>query len=198
MEKILKFGSVILCVAFMAALVSCGGGAKENVKLGDEEVKAGNFPDGCITNYPVFNSYSQAVKDELYGKWALLQTVPGKGHFELSGGVCKIVMEGAGTDNWQVQLIYIPADVKFGKPYQMSFDCKADAERKLYFKVGKEGGDWLAYSGMKNFDITTDWKTYSFVFKSIGKDDAARVEFECGLSKANLYFRNVSLRPVLE
>ncbi len=201
MEKVMKLGIAAICLVALMSFVSCGGaGVKKDSgeKLGDEMVKDSNFPDNSLGDYSVYNALSQTIKEEIGGKWKLLQNMPAKGHFEVKDGVCKIVIESPGNDNWQVQLTQMPVVLKFGKKYKMAFDVKADKPRKFQFKVGKIGGDWLAYSGQKAFDATVDWQTIAFVFKSLGTDDVARVEFECSNDPNALYFKNVSLKQVLE
>ncbi len=198
MEKVMKLGTAVLCFAVMLAFVSCGGAKGAAEKLGDEIVKTGMFPDGSVTNYGIYNAFSQQVKDDLTGKWGLLQALPGKGHFEVTGGVCKVIIDSPGSATYMVQLCYFPCPIKFGKPFKVSFDAKADSPRKIEMKVGRIAGDWLAYSGNKTYDLTTDWQTFSFVFKSLGTDDSARFEFECANDKPSMYFRNVSMKPVLE
>jgi len=202
MQKLMKLGLVAIMATALLAVVSCAGGAgvKKDTgeKLGPEMVKDGNFPDGCIKNYSIYNALSAAIEKEVGGKWTFQQAMPAKGSFEIKDGVFKLLVESPGNDNWQIQLVQFPMPLKFGKKYKMSFDAKADKPRKIVFKVGKIGGDWLAYSGLKVFDITTEWQTISFVFKSIGADDKARVEFNISQDPNSVYLRNVSLREVLE
>ncbi len=167
-------------------------------KLGNEMISIGSFPEDSVTNYAAYNDLTQQVKDDLAGIWGFLQVMPAKAHFESKGGVCKVVLDTPGDIDWQVQLTYFPCNLKAGKSYKVSFDVKADAARKLGFKIGKISGDWFPYSGLKSFDVTTNWQTVSFVFKSPATDDFSRWEFECAADKPSFYFRNISLKTVQE
>lgn len=168
-------------------------------KLGNEKIVIGNFPYGSVIDYKSsYNYLNQKVKDDLAGNWGLCQVIPAKAHFENKDDVCKIVLDSPGNIDWQVQLTYFPCNLKAGKSYKVSFDVMADETRKLGFKIGKISGDWFAYSGLRSFDVTTNWQTMSFVFKSPESDYYSRWEFECGAEKPSLYFRNISLKSLQE
>jgi hypothetical protein len=192
------FRTIIICLALLTAFASCGGVKNLNLKPGAELLPAGNFQDACITNYGAYNFITQTVKDDLAGNWALLEVLPAKTHFENKGGVCKIFLDSPGNIDWQAQLTYFPCRLISGNTYMVSFDVKADSPRKLGFKVSRIGNDWLAYSGLKSFEVTADWKTISFVFKSPETDCYSRLEFECGSDRPSLYFRNISLKAMEE
>jgi hypothetical protein len=183
----------------MAALVSCSATKESTEKLGSEELLAGTFPDGSVVNFSFYSNYNRTVMENLAFKWALLSLPPARGDFDVSSNICRIIVEkpGKGFDNFQIRLTYFPVSVKFGSLYRVSFDAMSDAGRFFCFKVGKEGGDWFDYSGLKEFRATTNWKRYSFTFKSMGNDEAARAEFGCALDTNALYFSNISLKPVL-
>jgi hypothetical protein len=199
-KKILKSVESWFCLLAVLAFASCTETKAPVEKLGDEEIKAGTFPDGCVTNYAVYSAYTGTVKEDLQEKWALLNSLPARSHFDLSGNVCKIIIDkpGEGNNVSLIQLVYFPVSVESGKPYRVSFDAKAGHPRFFRFKIGREGDKWLAYSGIKEFTATTNWQTFSFIFKAMVTDDAARAEFECAIDTNSLYFRNVSMKPVLK
>jgi len=197
------FGVAIL---LMLALFSCGGDQKGAVKgeekagpkLGEEMIKDGSFPDGSVRNYSVYNSLTDAIKAEVGGKWTFHVTMPAKGTGEVKDGVFTVKVISPGNDNWQLQLVQFPVPMKFGKKYFFSFEAKAEQPRDISVKVGKIGGDWLAYSGMMRFSLTTDWQTFSKEFKSVGGDEFARLEFLLSGSTGGVSIRKVSIKPVLE
>ncbi|MGA2140873.1 MAG: carbohydrate binding domain-containing protein [Brevinematales bacterium] len=182
-----KSVNALLCALFIIIYASCG--VKAGVeRLGADIIKTGDFPDGSVADFPSGTG----------PQWALLQKAPGEGHFETAGGVCKVVPDKPGSDPSLLTLAYSPCPVGFGKAYRVSFEVRADSKRSILVRVGRTGGDRLSYSGLKSFDVAPDWQAISFVFKSLATDDMSRFEFQCANEKPPLYFRKVSLRPVLE
>ena len=197
--------SLLALVSVLAMLlVSCGGGEKAAVKggggpkLGEEMVKNGNFPDGSVMKYSVYNGLTDAIKAEVGGKWTFHVTMPANGSFEVKDNTFIMKVAAPGNDNWQLQLVQFPIPLKFGKKYLLSFEAKAEKPRKIFVKVGKIGGDWLAYSGLRTYDLTTEWQKFETEFKSIGGDDFARLEFNLSGDPNGVSLRNVSLKPILE
>jgi hypothetical protein len=168
-----------------------------NLKPDKELIPAGNFPDGSITNYGTYGAFTQTLKSDLAGNWALMEVVPGMTRFVNKGGVCKIFLDSPGNIEWQVQLAYFPCFMKSGNTYRVSFDVRADSPRKVGVQVSRIGNGWLTYSGLKYFEATPEWRTISFVFKSPETDYYSRFEFECGVDRPSLYFRNVSLKQCI-
>lgn len=193
MSKSFKVICAFLCITVMIICTSCGVKAGAE-KLGAEVIKTGDFPDGSVSN---FIPESGSGPRPSY-RWMLMQNEPGKGRFEAAGAVCKVIPDNPGNDPSQVTLAYSPCPVSFGRAYRVSFDVRADSKRSILVRVGRTGGDRLSYSGLKSFDVSADWQTISFVFKSLATDDMAGLEFQCADEKSPLYFRKVSLKPVLE
>jgi hypothetical protein len=183
--------SFVFFLAVISASASCGVRAGVE-KLGGEIIKAGNFPDGSVIDY------ASEAGQRPDSQWTLMQKDPGKGKFETAGAVCKVIPDNPGSDPSLVTLAYYPCPVIFGRAYRVSFDVKADSKRSILVRIKRIGGDSLAYSGLRSFDAGTDWQTISFLFKSLATDGFARFELECAGEKPALYFRKVSLRPVLE
>lgn len=199
-----KFYLIAASIALLA-LMACGGGQKAAVKgegggpkLGEEMVKDGNFPPGSVKNYSVYNGLTDAIKAEVGGKWTFHVTMPADGTGEIVDGAFVVKVKSAGNDNWQLQLVQFPIPMKFGKKYFFSFEAKAEAPRPIAVKVGRIGGDWLAYSGMMRFDLTTEWQKFTKEFKSVGGDDFGRIEFLLSGNSAGVSIKNVSIKPVLE
>ncbi|MEJ5284550.1 MAG: carbohydrate binding domain-containing protein [Brevinematales bacterium] len=197
--------AIIISSLLVLALVSCGGegSGKSAVKgsgpkLGEEMIKDGNFPDGSVKNYSVYNGLTDAIKAEVSGKWTFHVTMPANGTAEVKDGVFTVKVTAPGNDNWQLQLVQFPVPMKFGKKYFFQFDAKAEQPRAIAVKVGRIGGDWLAYSGMMRFDLTTEWQTFTKEFKAVGGDDFARLEFLLSGHPAGVSIRNVSIKPILE
>ncbi len=198
----------VIASIVMFGLLSCGGGGGKTAvkaegeaagpKLGEEMVKDGNFPPGSVKNYSVYNGLTDAIKAEVGGKWTFHVTMPADGTGEVVDGAFVVKVKAAGNDNWQLQLVQFPIPVKFGKKYFFSFEGKAEQPRPIAVKVGRIGGDWLAYSGMMRFDLTTEWQKFSKEFKSVGGDEFGRIEFLLSGNSAGVSIRNVSIKPILD
>ncbi len=195
---------LVVSSLLILALVSCGGSGKADVKagagpkLGEEMIKDGNFPDGSVKNYSVYNGLTDAIKAEVGGKWTFHVTMPANGTGEVKNGEFILKVQSPGNDNWQLQLVQFPVPMKFGKKYFFSFEAKADKPRAIAVKVGRIGGDWLAYSGMMRFDLTTEWQKFTKEFKSVGGDEFARLEFLLSGDPNGVAIRNVSIKPILD
>lgn len=206
MEKLVRISLVAACLVAALSIVSCGGGSSSSAvksdsaaagpSLGPEMIKDGNFPDGSITEHSVINALSDAIKTEVAGKWNIMYNIAGKGKVSFAAGVARVEIANGGTENWHIQLVQTPIKMSFGKKYRLSFDAKGDKPRNIMVKIGKIGGDWLAYSGLQFFDITDKMANYTVDFKSMGADDWARMEFELGASPVSVELANVSLKQI--
>ena len=188
MRRVLRSGSCLLCSAFLAIFFSCSE-VKPAEKLGGEMIKTGSFPEGSVTD---------GSENNIVDKWLFLKTDPARARYVITNGVCVIILDSPGLKISEVRLAYIPCSLKFGTPYRVSFDAMADSPRYLFFRIGRIGGKGLSYSGLRSIAVTSYWQTISFVFRSISSDDSAMLEFDCAKEKPAIYFRNISMKPILE
>lgn len=190
-------------------LLSCGGFVKEPAeKLGDSIIEYGNFLGNNVTNCNAYDTLSQKVRDGLSYKWALLTVNQTKSSAEIESNICKVIPEKTNGIIAGVMLTYFPCRLKFAEAYKVSFDVKTDKiktndlsydyHKTILFKVGRIGGDFLAYSGYREYSVNPIWQTISFVFRSTGTDDFARLEFDCASDSTPVYFRKVTLKPLLK
>ncbi len=193
MEKIAR-------IFFLLVLVlSCTKNEVKEEKKAVSVLKNGDFAGlTVVKHYPNYSEVTaQLVKDvEANGYWQVLtgeSDFVGEATNSVENGVFKIVISKPGKEVYSVQLIQVPTPIKFGKTYTVKFDAKADANRTIMSKITKVGGDWAAYSQERVFNITTEWKTYSYSFKSTITDPVARFEFNFGKDKTTTYIANVSV-----
>ncbi|MEJ5283500.1 MAG: carbohydrate binding domain-containing protein [Brevinematia bacterium] len=203
MKRITKSGLMFLLLTGGLFIFSCSGKEvkAEQIKTTTSVsiLKNGNF-DGLkvVKHYPNYSKVtSDLVKDvEANGYWQVLtgeSDFTGEATNVVENGVFKIIITNPGKEVYSVQLIQVPTPIKFGKKYTVKFDAKADAPRTIMSKITKVGDDWAAYSGERVFDITTEFKTYSYSFKSQATDPVARFEFNFGKDKTTTYIANVSI-----
>jgi len=103
----------------------------------------------------------------------------------------------AGTLAWHVQFSQSGITLVKNGLYTFSFDAFADADRTIDVNIGMGGGSYKSYidtlERIKN--LTTTKQTFTYQFTMNDTDDVnARVEFNCGLSDANVYLDNISLK----
>ncbi|MGP3778106.1 glycosyl hydrolase [Halanaerobium saccharolyticum] len=109
----------------------------------------------------------------------------------------KINIQNPGKEKYHVQLIHSNIKLEKGIKYNLTFDIYSDSERKFFVKVGEQGGDYLMYFGDDSIEISHNKKTIKRTFTMEEADDPdARIEFNVGLEKPNVYIDNVSLKRV--
>ncbi|MCX7821648.1 MAG: carbohydrate binding domain-containing protein [Brevinematales bacterium] len=195
-----KIGKKIL-ILFLIGVVNFACTSRE-VKKEQSSVnilKNGNFSGlKVVKHYPNYSTVKQdLIKDvEANGYWQVLTgetDFVGEATNVVEDGVFKIIITKPGKEVYSVQLIQLPTPIKFGKTYTVKFDAKADKNRTIMSKITKVGDDWVAYSGERFFNITTEFKTYSYSFKSQATDSNARFEFNFGKDNTTTYIANVSI-----
>ncbi|MFW6306081.1 MAG: glycosyl hydrolase [Bacillota bacterium] len=111
-------------------------------------------------------------------------------------GECVVNITDGGNELYHVQLIRPNVPLEEGEEYELSFDVYADSSRDMFLKVGEQGGEYQEYFG-EEFTISSEEQTITKIFTmSYPTDENARIEFNIGLSTANVYIDNVSLSVV--
>jgi hypothetical protein len=205
----MKILSFITGFGIILSLLSCGSFVKEPAeKLGDSMIQNGDFLGNIVTNCSDYDALPQKVKDDLSYRWALLTVNQTKSSVEIESNVCRVIPEKTNGITAAIKLTYFPCRLKFAEAYKVSFDVKTDKiktndlsyeyHKTILFKVGRIGGDFLAYSGYREYSVNPVWQTISFVFRSTGTDDFARLEFDCASDSTPVYFRDITLKQVLK
>ena len=68
-----------------------------------------------------------------------------------------------------------------GHKYKITFDIRADEDRKCIVCVSAPNAGWIRYFPDTSIDLTTEWKTFEFEFDMTEKDDNnGRLEYNMG------------------
>lgn len=109
----------------------------------------------------------------------------------------KIVIHDQGNQDYSIQMIQ-QTTVGRGRTYKLSFDAKAEDNRKIQFKVGGgEARGYAVYSDtyIENLDTEVKHIEKTFVMKN-NTDTSARLEFNVGLDLNDVWIGNVKLEEV--
>ncbi len=101
----------------------------------------------------------------------------------------------AGNQAHSIQLLqHFP--VIQGYTYTIEFDAKTSKRRNIAVKVGGDGDNsWSVYSPVYNCELEEQLKHYSYTFMMEYETDlTARLEFNMGLDKNDVYITNVSVK----
>ena len=112
------------------------------------------------------------------------------------GGVAlKVEIQQKPAADWQLELVQGGVSLTEGQYYTASFRARAAAPRPLGASVGLAQAPWTR-AGSANFNLTTDWKTYRFVFRASGmKPTGNRLIFALGGASDTVTIADVQLRP---
>ncbi len=114
--------------------------------------------------------------------------------FIVENGEAKISNESGVTQNGNIALINSCLQLEYLKAYHVSFDAYATENRSVEVSItqGKDPWIWTSYSGIKNFNLTTEKTTYHFYFTMPSATDLnGRFRLNTGSSAANVYLDNV-------
>ncbi|WP_234124559.1 carbohydrate binding domain-containing protein [Clostridium hydrogenum] len=102
-----------------------------------------------------------------------------------------------GKDNNSILLTQDSLNIEKGKTYNVQFDARASANRKITANIGSSSNTDLSYSGEKDIDISQDMKTYNFNFTmNSDTDPKAQIQFKLGGDSNEVYIDNVVLSEV--
>lgn len=105
----------------------------------------------------------------------------------------RIGILSAGTEIWHVQLTQSGIAIEKGKSYTLSFDATATETKKIFVKIGQDGGNYTAYLG-DTITLSEAWSHFNLPFTMASQTDkAARVEFNVGNSMPPILIDNVVL-----
>ncbi len=107
---------------------------------------------------------------------------------------CGSGSESRGSKRWHVQLNQGGLKLVSGRPYTLRFQARAEAPGAIVVNAQQAHDPWqILWSG--NAELTSDWKTFEFIFTPTQNDDNARITFSnMGLRPETYEFAGVSLR----
>lgn len=118
----------------------------------------------------------------------------GKATGKVEDNAFHISFDREGGEVHSVQLLQHLGIAK-GYTYEISFEAKASAERDIAVKLGGDGDNkWAVYSSQYNPKLTSEYKKYKYRFTmEYDSDPSARLEFNVGKNKNDVWIRNVSV-----
>jgi hypothetical protein len=104
-----------------------------------------------------------------------------------------------GSEWWAIGMSYQPGLlVEEGRIYSLSFEAKASQNRHIKMRIGERGrdlnGNGEIYDNylMGNYELTTDWITFSSEFGMLNPDDDnAAFNFQLGLQHGDVWIRDI-------
>ena len=131
--------------------------------------------------------------------WTFYKANGGAGKQTVENGELIITTESEGTDDYSVQMFQADIPQIKGHKYRVTFDMRADEDRKAIVCVSAPTAGWIRYLPDTEFDVTTEYQTYTFEYEMQEKDDNnGRLEFNLGHrgSTATVYISNVRLEEL--
>jgi hypothetical protein len=113
---------------------------------------------------------------------------------DFSGGQFSSATSAAGDEWRHIQLSQDNVRLEQGRDYALVFQAAADRTTTMQVNIGMSASPWSSYCGGREIDLTSDMRTFTIQFPmQETTDNAARVEFNAGLSPASWRLDNVSL-----
>ena len=133
--------------------------------------------------------------------WYFLTFNGGIGSAKIEDNVMIIETQDKGTVDYSIQLVQPLLPMRKGSKYRVTFDAKADEERKMIVCISAPTAGWIRDLQDTKLKMGTDWETYTYEFEMTEKDDNnGRLEFNMGnlKSTATIYIRNVRVELIEE
>lgn len=154
------------------------------------------LPDGNFIRNGNF-SEQEDLTDDI--DWKFLLFNGGEGAAEIKDGEMVITSTNCGTEEYSVQLVHPDLPMRKGHKYKITFDIRADEDRKCIVCVSAPNAGWIRYFPDTSIDLTTEWKTFEFEFDMTEKDDNnGRLEYNMGKhgDTATIHIKNVRVEEV--
>ena len=97
---------------------------------------------------------------------------------------------------WHVQFYSSPVDYEKGKTCTLTFWAKAQPARRVNVNIHSTRDPWHQLGFSDNFDLTTEWKQYTFHMQATETYKGGRVGFsDLAATTGDVWFSGVSLKP---
>jgi endo-1,4-beta-xylanase len=111
----------------------------------------------------------------------------------------KVVVNSAGTNSWDIQIVADSLHVVPGSTYKYSVWAKADkANSQIYFTIGNY--DYKEYGADRNSKLTTEWKEYTLEFTVNDSKEIIRAPIHFSLAAnvgSTIYVDNMKITKVV-
>ena len=154
------------------------------------------LPDG---NFIRNGNFAEAENLEDDVDWKFLLFNGGEGSAEIKDGEMIIYSTNCGTEEYSVQLVHPDLPMRKGHKYKLTFDIRADEDRKCIVCVSAPNAGWIRYFPDTSIQLTTEWQTFTYEFDMTEKDDNnGRLEFNMGKYKdtATIHITNVRVEDI--
>ena len=154
------------------------------------------LPDGNFIRNGNFAEQEDLTDDV---DWKFLLFNGGEGAAEIKDGEMIITSTNCGTEEYSVQLVHPDLPMRKGHKYKITFDIRADEDRKCIVCVSAPNAGWIRYFPDTSIDLTTEWQTFEFEFDMTEKDDNnGRLEFNMGKhgDTATIHLTNVRVEEI--
>ena len=130
--------------------------------------------------------------------WTFYKDKGGDGSAEVVDGEVVISTVSEGTEDYAIQMFQADIPQIKGHKYKVSFDMRADENRKAVVCVSAPTAGWVRYLADTEFDVTTEKQSFEFEYEMTEKDDNnGRLEFNLGKrGTSTVYISNVRLEEV--
>lgn len=164
-----------------------------NVKKPEKIYRAPNEDGNYINN----GDFAEAINKDT--DWTFYKAQGGDGSVSVANNELTVKTTAEGTEDYSVQMFQADIPQVKGHNYRITFDMRADEPRKAIVCVSAPTSGWIRYFPDTEFDVSTDWETYTFDYQMTEKDDNnGRLEFNLGHrgSSATIHIANVRLEEI--
>ena len=153
--------------------------------------------DGNFVNNGDFSDASEDLNDDV--NWKFLLAQGGEGEATIKDNMIEITSSKEGDVDYSVQLVSWDIPFEKGKSYRVTFDARAEEDRKIISCVTAPYVDWIRYYPDTEFDVGPEWQTITYEFEMTDKTDPrGRLEFNLGKrgSTATVDITNVRVEVI--
>ena len=154
------------------------------------------LPDG---NFIRNGNFAEAENLEDDIDWKFLLFNGGEGQAKIENNEMIISSTNCGTEEYSVQLVHPDLPMRKGHKYKLTFDIRADEDRRCIVCVSAPNAGWIRYFRDTSIQLTTEWQTFTYEFAMTEKDDNnGRLEFNMGKYKdtATIHITNVRVEDI--
>ncbi len=145
-------------------------------------------PGEIVINGDFSNGLERWNQPLLYGEGSAVGSI--------EDGVYKIKISSGGKLGWSVQLVQSELELVSNGNYEFSFDAWSDTTRKIVADIAMSTSPYSSYiSNQSEISLTKEKTHFSFKFNmTSATDPKARITFNAGLSDADVFLDNVSVK----
>jgi endoglucanase len=126
--------------------------------------------------------------------WNLNLQQAAQGSFTQSNGQAVVSIEQASAEGWHAQFAKQNIALRKGLRYIVSFRIQSDVPASITTYLGRDGGNYMAYSDYKGINVANVNKKIFYSFKMNEPDDPkARMVFDLGKTKAKLQITEIKI-----